>query len=95
MTEQTPVVLSAIIDSLRVRYWFLNLHYEAAWTESWSHRRCMHQHQTLIDAAECAMPHGAGWYVFAVECGTPRELSDAEEEAVNKLRFGDELMKPH
>jgi hypothetical protein len=89
MTEQTPVALSAIIDSLRIRYWSLNLHYEAAWTESWSHRRCMHQHQTLIDAAKCAMPRGAGWYVFAVECGTPRELSDVEDEAVNNFRFGD------
>jgi hypothetical protein len=30
------------------------------------------------------MPNGAGWYVFAVECGTPRELNDVEEEAVNE-----------
>jgi hypothetical protein len=47
----------------------------------------MHQHRTLIEAANCAMPHGAGWYVFAVECGTPRELCDEEDEAVNRLRF--------
>jgi hypothetical protein len=92
MTEQAPVALSAIINSLRIRYWFLNLYYEAAWTESWSHRRCMHQHKTLIDAAKCAMPNGAGWYVFAVECGTPRQLSDAEDEAVNKVRFGDSFV---
>jgi hypothetical protein len=46
-----------------------------------------HTHQMLIDGAECAMPHGAGWYVFAVECGTPRELNDVEEGAVNKFRF--------
>jgi len=89
ITEQVPVTLSAIIASLRVRYWSLNLHYEAAWTESWSHRRCMHQHGTLIEAANCAMPHGARWYVFAVECGTPRELGDEEEEAVDRFRFRD------
>jgi len=93
MTEQAPVALSEIIASLRARCWFLNLHYEAAWTESWSHRRCMHGHQTLIDAAKCAMPHGAGWYVFAVECSTPRELSDEEDEAVNNFRFRDTLVQ--
>lgn len=49
----------------------------------------MHTHRKLIDAAKCAKPHGAGWYVFAVDCGLPRELNDAEEEAVNKYRFGD------
>jgi hypothetical protein len=47
----------------------------------------------LIDAAKCGMPHGAGWYVFAVECGTPRELSDVEDEAVNKFRFGDSFVR--
>jgi hypothetical protein len=25
----------------------------------------MHEHQTLIEAARCAMPTGAGWYVIA------------------------------
>ena len=89
LTEQVPIVLTEIMASLQVRFAFLNLHYEAAWTESWSHRRCMHTHQMLIDAAKCAMPHGAGWYVFAVECGSPRELNDAEDEAVNNFRFGD------
>lgn len=88
-------VVAQIIADLRVRYAVLNLHYEAAWTESWSHRRCMHAHQSFIDAAKCAMPHGAGWYVFAAECGVPRELSNVEEEAVNKVRFADKLMKPH
>jgi hypothetical protein len=61
MAEQLPITLSEIIASLRVRFRSLNLHYEAAWTESWSHRRCMHKHRTLIEAANCAMPHGAGW----------------------------------
>lgn len=88
MNEQAFVVVSEIIASLRVRFRSLNLHYEAAWTESWSHRRCQHEHRTLIDAAKCAEPHGAGWYVFAVECGTPRELDAAEEDAVDKFRFG-------
>ena len=32
----------------------------------------MHEHETLIEAARCAMPYGAGWYVIAVENGTPR-----------------------
>jgi hypothetical protein len=86
MIEQS--VVGQIFTSLRVRYAALNLHYEAAWTESWSHRRCMHQHRTLIEAANCAMPHGAGWYVFAVKCATRRELSDEEDEAVDKFRFG-------
>jgi hypothetical protein len=88
MPEQVPVAVSEIIASLRVRFRFLNLHYEAAWTDSWSHRRCLHEHHTLIDAANCAMPHGAGWYVFAVESGTPRELDAQEEDAVNEFRFG-------
>jgi hypothetical protein len=87
MTDQVPRALTEIIASLRHRYWFLNLHYEAAWTESWSHRRCMHQHRTLMDAANCAMPRGAGWYIFAVERGTPRELNDLEDQAVNDFRF--------
>jgi hypothetical protein len=81
--------LAEIMSALRLRYAALNRHYEAAWTESWSHRRCMHQHRTLIDAAKCAMPNGAGWYIFAVEYGTPRELDAAEEDVVNKFRFGD------
>ncbi len=88
MTEQVPVVLSEIFASLRVRFWFLNPQYEAAWTESWSHRRCLHAHPTLLEAAKCAMPHGAGWYVFAVESSRPRELNKEEEDAVNKFRFG-------
>jgi len=34
------------------------------------------------------MPQGAGWYVFAVENGKPRELNETEESLVNKFRFG-------
>ena len=88
MTEQIPLALTEIIASLRARYWFLNFHYEAAWTDSWSHRRCMHHHRTLIDAAHCAMPQGAGWYVFAVDCGTTRELNELEDDAFNNFQFG-------
>ena len=81
--------VSQILPSLLVRYPGLNRHYEAAWTDSWSHRRCFHEHQTLIDVAKCGMPQGAGWYVFAVECGIPRELTNEEEQTVNKWRFGE------
>jgi hypothetical protein len=63
-------------------------HYEGCWTHSWQHRRCYHEHQTLIEAARCVMPTGAGWYVIAVEDGTPRQLRAAEEEIVNRFRFG-------
>jgi hypothetical protein len=80
--------LTEIISTLRLRYRFLNPHYEAGWTESWSHRRCMHKHPTLIEAAECGMPHGAGWYVFAVEGEMPRQLTEAEDKVVNAFRFG-------
>jgi hypothetical protein len=34
------------------------------------------------------MPQGAGWYVFAVENGEPRELNETEETIVNEFRFG-------
>ena len=37
-----------------------DIHFEAGWTDSWSHRRCMHEHQTLLQAAECGMKHGCG-----------------------------------
>ena len=82
-----------IISCLRRRYRRLNLHYEAAWTDSWSHRRCMHDHEDLIDAAECAMPHGCGWYVLAVETEGPRQLTDAEEQIVDAFRFGQTVSK--
>ena len=87
MAEQL-VAVSEILAALRVRYRSLNLHYEAAWTESWSHRRCLHEHPTLIEAAKCAMPRGAGWYVFAVDGDTARELTELEDKVVNEFRFG-------
>ena len=88
MSPDPISVFAKIMAALRLRYKSLNLHYEAAWTDSGIHRRCLHEHQTLIEAANCAMPYGAGWYVFAVESGTPRELNDGEEAVVNKFRFG-------
>jgi hypothetical protein len=84
-------VVARIIGQLRVRYAALNRHYEGAWTHSWIHQRCGHQHPRLIDAAKCAMPEGAGWYVVAVELDTPRELTEAEERIVNEFRFGNRL----
>jgi hypothetical protein len=47
----------------------------------------MHKHQTMIEAAQCAMPTGPGWYVFAVENDEGRELSEKEDEIVNGYRF--------
>jgi hypothetical protein len=87
--------LSEIISTLRLCYKPLNLdlHYEAAWTDSWSHRRCRHQHQTLLEAAKCARPNGAGWYVFAVDARGPRQLTDAEDAIVNEFRFGSQDLR--
>ena len=63
-------------------------HYEAAWNDSWHFRCCLHEHQTLVEAAKCAMPQGAGWYVIAVENGGARELTDDEARIVAEFRFG-------
>ena len=65
-----------------------NIHYEAGWNDSWSFRRCLHEHRTLLEAAKCAMPQGCGWYVFAVENGEPRQLDGAEDEIVHRFRLG-------
>jgi hypothetical protein len=72
-----------IIETLRSK----NLRYEAAWTDSFCHRRCEHEHPTLKEAVECAAPHGAGWYIIATENGVSRQLDGLEEEVVNKFRF--------
>jgi len=83
----TPVeafkLLVEIFDTLRSK----SLHYEAAWTDSFCHRRCEHQHPTLKEASECAAPHGAGWYVIATQNGTSRQLLGDEEDVVNQFRF--------
>jgi hypothetical protein len=88
MSPDPISVFAKIMVALRLRYRLLNLHYEAAWTDSWTHRRCLHEHKTLIEAARCAMPHGAGWYVFAVEGDTPRQLGETEDRMVDEFRFG-------
>lgn len=62
-------------------------HYEAAWTESWMHRRCLHNHPTLTEAAKCAMPSGCGWYVVAVDGNSPRQSTETEERIVKEFRF--------
>ncbi len=80
-------LLAQIMTGLRHRYASLNgVHYEAAWTDSWVHRRCFHKHPTLIDAARCGMPQ-PGFYVLAVDAGSPRELTTEEDEVVNRFRF--------
>ena len=63
-------------------------HYEAGWTDSWSHRRCLHKHRTLEAATKCASQYGAVGYVFAVEGGVGRELRATEENVVRAIRFG-------
>jgi hypothetical protein len=56
------------------------------WTDSWVHVRCFHKHPTLIDAAKCGMPQ-PGFYVLAIDGGSPRELTTEEDEVVNRFRF--------
>lgn len=65
-----------------------NLHYEAAWSDSWSFRRCFHEHKTVLEAAACAKPNGCGWYVIGVENGEPRPLWYGENAIVDRFRFG-------
>jgi len=81
-------LLNDIMVGLRTRYASLNnIHYEAAWTDSWCDCRCMHQHQTLSDAAQCGLPRAAGWYVLAIEGGELRELTASEDKIVSDFRF--------
>jgi len=81
------LLLNQIMTDLRDRYASLNaVHYEAGWTDSWVHVRCYHKHPTLIDAARCGMLQ-PGFYVLAVDGGSPRELTTEEDEIVNRFRF--------
>jgi hypothetical protein len=84
---KTHNLVVEIFGMLSLRFKTLNLYYEAAWTDSFCHLRCWHEHPTLLEAAECGMPHGAGWYVLAVENGTACQLWKPEENVVNKFRF--------
>ena len=99
--NEVDTTIAEIIFSLRERYKSINLvnvrplHFEAGWTDSWSHRRCLHEHSTLLEAAQCASPHGAGWYVFAVEASEPRQLDGSEEALVNDYRFGKDRSAAH
>jgi hypothetical protein len=61
--------------------------FQAAWTDSFCHFRCWHEHPTLIETAKRAMPQGAGWYVMAAEYDTPRELTESEDKLVNEFQF--------
>ena len=92
-TDQKTDLIVEIFATLKLRFKELNaFSYQAGWTDSFCHRRCMHDHRTIIEAAQCAEPHGAGWYVLAVDKGTPRQLLDWEEDVVNKFRFGKKYM---
>jgi hypothetical protein len=83
----SPQLLSNIMAGLRMRYASLNnIHYEAGWTESFVHQRCGHDHLTLTEASKCGLGKGAGWYVFAVEHGLPRELTATEDKIVDDFR---------
>jgi hypothetical protein len=93
-TEKTTISM-AIMTTLRPPYRILNIHYEAAWSDTGHDRHCMHEHQTLIEAAMCAMPNGPGWYVFAVDDYGPRQLSEKEDRILNELRFGPEWAAKH
>jgi hypothetical protein len=53
----------------------------------------MHKHQMLSDAARCGLHRAAGWYVLAVERGTPRQLTTAEDKIVNDFRFASRKTK--
>jgi len=87
-TDRKTDLIFEIFGTLKLRFKELNtVSYQAGWTDSFCHRRCMHEHRTIIEAAQCAEPHGAGWYVFAVEGGSPRGLREDEEDIVNNFRF--------
>ena len=88
LSQDSRPILVDIVQSLRHRFASLNRHYEGAWTDSFVHRRCLHEHATLIDAARCADSQGfPGWYAFCVEFGAPRELTEAEDDQVRRFRF--------
>ena len=86
---QAQRLLTEIMATLRRKFTLLNHHYEAGWVDSFVDFRCWHEHATLIQAARCAASQGIpGWYCLAVEFGTPRELTDAEDAEVRAFRFG-------
>lgn len=89
MATLSQTLLVDIMEYLRRKFAPLNRHYEGAWTDSFTHFRCWHAHASLLDAAKCAESQGLpGWYCFAVEFDSPRELTDGEDEQVRAFRFG-------
>jgi hypothetical protein len=86
--DSRPTLLLDVMEFLRQRFASLNRHYQAAWTDSFVHFRCYHKHAELLDAAKCAASQGIpGWYCFAVEFDSPRELTEAEDAEVRTFRF--------
>lgn len=54
-----------------------SIYYSAAWTECGCFTTCWHLHRTVIEAVVCI--RSAGGYVVAVQDGTMRSLTAAEE----------------
>jgi len=54
------------------------------WHVTMLHAQCLPE---ITISPGTAAPHGAGWYVFAIEDGSPRQLKAAEDEIVNEFRF--------
>jgi hypothetical protein len=54
-----------------------SIYYSAAWTECGCFTTCWHLHRTVIEAVACI--RNAGGYVVAVQDGTMRSLTAAEE----------------
>jgi hypothetical protein len=63
--------------------------YFSAWTDSGCLLRCEHEHQTVTSAAACISC--AGGYVVAVENGTLRALTDAEEAEFQYAMYGSKV----
>jgi hypothetical protein len=63
--------------------------YFSAWTDSGCLLGCEHEHQTVTSAAACISC--AGGYVVAVENGTLRALTDAEEAEFQHAMYGSKV----
>jgi hypothetical protein len=75
--------LPEILAALLARFWYINIYYEAAWTDSWCHRHCLHAHQTPLARrnAEKALEH------LKSDTTDPEERRKAiQESAEQKLR---------
>lgn len=65
----------------------MSTHYCAAYAEGKCFTTCFHQHQTVHSAAACI--EQAGSYVVAVENGSIRSLTKAEEKEFRTAIYGD------